>query len=121
MKSTATGLNRLFRALSFSCDGLTAAWRHEAAFRQEIALAVVLVPLGIWLGHNASERALLAGSVLLILVIELLNSGLEAITDRASPERHELAKRAKDAGSAAVLVALLIATLTWALILWPSA
>lgn len=120
MKAGATGFKRLFRAFGYSCDGISAAWRHEAAFRQEFCLAAILLPLGLYLGRNASERALLCGSILLILVVELLNSGLEAITDRASPEQHELAKRAKDAGSAAVLLALLLALLVWGLILWPA-
>ncbi|MGE5386395.1 MAG: diacylglycerol kinase [Betaproteobacteria bacterium] len=115
----AAGLRRLWRALGYSFDGLGAAWKHEAAFRQEALLAIVFVPLGLWLGHTGAERALLAGSVLLVMVIELLNSGLEAIVDRASPERHELAKRAKDTGSAAVLLALAICVMTWMLVLWP--
>lgn len=114
-----SGLIRLWRALGYSRDGLAAAWKHEAAFRQEAVLAALLVPLALWLGQSGVERALLAGSVLFVLVVELLNSGLEAIVDRASPERHELAKRAKDTGSAAVLVALLVCILTWGLVLFP--
>jgi diacylglycerol kinase (ATP) len=93
--------------------------RHEAAFRQELLLAAVLVPVGIWLGEDGVERALLAGSVLLVLVVELLNSAVEATVDRASPEDHPLAKRAKDLGSAAVMVALAAAALVWLLVLLP--
>ncbi len=117
--ASVANLKRVWRALGYSFDGLGAAWKHEAAFRQEALLAIILVPLGLWLGQTGVERAVLAGSVLLVMVIELLNSGLEAIVDRASPERHELAKRAKDTGSAAVLLALAICAMTWALILWP--
>ncbi|HHH12622.1 MAG TPA: diacylglycerol kinase [Thiolapillus brandeum] len=97
--------------------GLAAAFRHEAAFRQELAATLVLVPLALWLGENGVERALLAGSWLLVPVVELLNSGLEAIVDRASPEHHELAGRAKDMGSAAVLLAMGLAALVWVLVL----
>ena len=115
----ATGLRRILNATRYSLEGLAAALRHEAAFRQELMLAAVAVPLGLWLGADAVERALLAGSVLLVLVVELLNSAVEAVVDRASPEQHELAKRAKDYGSAAVMVALGLAGLVWAVLLWP--
>lgn len=112
-----TGLQRIWNAFFYSIDGLKAAFRHEDAFRQEFLLAAILLPLGIWLGKTGVERALLAGSVLLILVVELLNSGMEAIVDKASPETNELAKRAKDMGSAAVLIALLQAAVVWLLVL----
>lgn len=98
---------------------MRAAARYEAAFRQELLLAAVLVPLGMWLGQNSMERALLAGSVLMVLVVELLNSAVEAAIDRVSPEIHELAKRAKDYGSAAVMIALATAALIWVLLLLP--
>jgi len=117
VKPGATGLTRLVRAFGYSMRGLAAAFRHEAAFRQELAATLVLVPLALWLGENGVERALLAGSWLLVPVVELLNSGLEAIVDRASPEHHELAGRAKDMGSAAVLLAIGLAGLVWALVL----
>jgi len=117
VKPGATGLTRLVRAFGYSLRGLAAAFRHEAAFRQELAATLVLVPLALWLGENGVERALLAGSWLLVPVVELLNSGLEAIVDRASPEHHELAGRAKDMGSAAVLLAIGLAGLVWALVL----
>ena len=113
----ATGLRRVANATRYSLEGLAAAWRHEAAFRQEVLLAVVLVPLGLWLGRGGAEKALLAGSVLAVLVVELLNSAIEAIVDRASPERHELAKRAKDLGSAAVMLAIAATGLVWLFVL----
>lgn len=113
----ATGLRRIVLATRYSLEGVLAALKGEAAFRQELALAVVLVPLGLWLGHDGAQRALLAGSVLLVLIVELLNSALEAAVDRISQERHPLAKRAKDLGSAAVMLSLALAGLVWLLIL----
>jgi diacylglycerol kinase (ATP) len=115
----ATGLRRILNATRYSLEGIAAAARHEAAFRQELLLAAVLVPLGLWLGADGVERALLAGSVLMVLVVELLNSAVEAVVDRASPEHHELAKRAKDYGSAAVMIALAVTGLVWVLLLLP--
>ncbi|MCL2021582.1 MAG: diacylglycerol kinase [Betaproteobacteria bacterium] len=99
-------------------QGIASAWRNEEAFRQEVLLALLALPLGLWLGKNGMERALLAGSVLLILIVELLNSALEAIVDKTSPEMHELAGRAKDMGSAAVFVSLALAALVWGLTLF---
>ncbi|HJW02183.1 MAG TPA: diacylglycerol kinase [Azospira sp.] len=113
-----TGLARLWGALGYSRQGLASAWRHEAAFRQEALAALVLIPLGIYLGHNGVERALLVGSVFLVLLAELINSAIEAVVDRVSQERHDLSKRAKDQGSAAVLLALASAAAVWALVLW---
>lgn len=113
-----TGLYRILRATRHSAQGLAAAWRHESAFRQELALALPMLPAALWLGTNWSERALLAGSVLLVLVVELLNSGIEAAIDRISLEHHELSGRAKDYGSAAVLLALLLCAGVWAAALW---
>jgi diacylglycerol kinase (ATP) len=115
----ASGLQRILNATRYSLAGLAAAIRHEAAFRQELMLAVVLVPLGLWLGNDGAERALLAGSVLVVLVVELLNSAIEAVVDRVSLEDHDLAKRAKDYGSAAVMAALATAGLVWILVLMP--
>ena len=112
------GLVRLWNATGYSRDGLLAAWRHEAAFREEVLLAAVAFPFAIYLGKTGVDRALLVGSILLILIVEILNSGLEAIVDKASPEMHDLAKRAKDMGSAAVLLALLNAAAVWALVLF---
>lgn len=115
----AQGLRRLINALGYSRAGLTDAWRHEAAFREEVALAMLAVPLALWLGNGGVERALLIGSVVLVLIVELLNSAVEAVVDRVSAERHELSKRAKDIGSAAVLMTLALAAAVWALILLP--
>jgi diacylglycerol kinase (ATP) len=115
----ATGLRRILNATRYSLEGLAAAARHEDAFRQELILAAVLMPLGLWLGNDGVERALLAGSVLMVLVVELLNSAVEAVVNRASPEHHELAKRAKDYGSAAVMIALAVTGLVWVLLLLP--
>jgi diacylglycerol kinase (ATP) len=111
------GWARLFRACGASRKGLIGAFREEAAFRQELALAVLVVPLGLWLGRSGVERALLVAPVLLVLIVELLNSAIEATVDRVGPERHELAGLAKDIGSAAVLLSLLLCALVWALVL----
>lgn len=108
---------RIINAARYSLLGLRAAFVHEAAFRQELALCVILVPLGYWLGHSGVERALLIGSVLLVLIVELLNSAVEAVVDRIGAERHDLSGRAKDIGSAAVFVALLNVAVVWGLVL----
>lgn len=112
-----TGLRRLVDATRYSLQGLAAAWKHEAAFRQEVAIAALLLPLGLWLGRSGVEKALLAASVLAVLVVELLNSAIEAVVDRASPDTHELAGRAKDLGSAAVMLSIAAACLVWLLVL----
>jgi diacylglycerol kinase (ATP) len=114
-----TGLKRLINATRHSFEGLAAAARHEDAFRQELMFAAVLVPLGLWLGDDGVERALMAGSVLLVLVVELLNSAVEATVDRVSLEDHHHAKRAKDLGSAAVMMSLATAGAVWLLVLVP--
>jgi diacylglycerol kinase (ATP) len=114
-----TGLQRLINATRYSFAGFVAAARHEDAFRQELLLAAVLVPLGLWLGGDGVERALLAGSVLIVLVVELLNSAVEATVDRVSLEDHRLAKRAKDIGSAAVMMSLILVGMVWLLVLLP--
>ena len=112
-----TGLRRLINAARYSISGLAEAARNEDAFRQELILAAILVPLGLWLGHSGTAKALLVGSLLLVLVVELLNSALEATVDRISLEDHPLARRAKDIGSAAVMIALVNAAAVWALVL----
>jgi diacylglycerol kinase (ATP) len=111
------GATRLFRAFGASAKGLRGAWVEEAAFRQEVGFAVVALPLGLWLGHTGIERALLAGPVLLVLIVELLNSAIEATVDRIGLEQHVLAGLAKDIGSAAVLMAFILLGVTWALVL----
>lgn len=115
----AQGLRRLINAFGYSRDGFAAAWKHEAAFREELLLAAIAIPAGLWLGQTGIERALLVGTILIVLIVELLNSAIEAVVDRVSAERHELSKRAKDIGSAAVLVTLMLAGAVWALILIP--
>jgi diacylglycerol kinase (ATP) len=107
-----SGLTRVWHATGYSLQGLRAGW-GETAFRQEALAAFVLLPLAFWVGQGWAEVALLAGSVLLVMIVELLNTGIEAVVDRIGPEWHDLSKRAKDMGSAAVLLALLLALGTW--------
>ena len=113
-----TGLKRIWNALLYSLDGFAAAFRHEDAFRQEVLLALVLIPIALSTNVSGIGKALMVGSVLLVLVIELLNSGIEALTDRISLEDHVLAKRAKDMGSAAVMLSLIGVPATWVLVLF---
>lgn len=108
-----TGLHRIWNALHYSLTGLREAFRHEDAFRQETLLAVLMIPLAFWLRADAVGRALLIASVLLVLIVELLNSAIEATVNRVSLDRHHLAKRAKDIGSAAVLLALINMAVVW--------
>lgn len=112
-----TGLRRVWNALHYSLAGLAAAYRHEDAFRQEVLLAALLLPLALFLPVPGLGKAMMVASVLLVLVVELLNSAIEAVVDRVSLEKHRLAKRAKDIGSAAVLVSLLNVLLVWVLVL----
>ncbi|NLY65105.1 MAG: diacylglycerol kinase [Alcaligenaceae bacterium] len=107
------GFSRLLNALRYSIRGLLAAFRHEAAFRQELILAVVLVPVALWIGQNAFEITLLIGSLLFVLLIELLNSALETLADTITTQHHPMIGKAKDLGSAAVLLALIMALLIW--------
>jgi diacylglycerol kinase (ATP) len=111
------GITRAFRAAINSWNGLIYAYKEESAFRQELALSLILIPLAIYLPVTPIEKILLIASVILVLVIELLNSSVEAAIDRISFEVHDLSKRAKDFGSAAVMLALLLCALTWAIIL----
>jgi diacylglycerol kinase (ATP) len=111
------GATRVFRAFGASGRGFIGAFREEAAFRQELALCIVVIPLGAWLGHNGVERALLIGPMLLILVIELVNSAIEATVDRIGMEHHILAGLAKDIGSAAVFMAFALLAVVWLLVL----
>lgn len=114
-----TGLARFIAAFFHSMRGFKATWQHEEAFRQEVYLIIVAGPLGLWLGGTWLEKALLLGSLILVMIVELLNTGIEIVVDRISFERHELSGRAKDVGSAAVLLALLLAALVWGAILLP--
>ena len=111
------GLRRLMNATRYSIDGLAAAWRHENAFRQELVLCVVLLPVALSLPLSGVEKVLLTGSLLLVLIVELLNTAIEAAVDRDSVRIDPLGKRAKDYGSAAVMIVLLVAGLTWVTIL----
>ena len=113
-----TGLRRVLNAAGYSWAGFRAAYKHESAFRQELWLALVLAPLAFYLGETAIERVLLLGSLLLVLIVELLNSAIEASVDRISLEHHLLIKRAKDMGSAAVMLALLNVVMIWTVLLF---
>ena len=115
--ASMTDVGRIVRAGSYSMSGLRAALKKEAAFRQEVILFAILAPIGLWLGRNGVERSLLVGSLLIVLIVELLNSAIEATVDRVSKKYHKLSGRAKDMGSAAVYIALLQVLVVWALIL----
>lgn len=112
-----TGLRRILNAFGYSMAGLRAAYKHEDAFRQEIHLAIILIPLALWLPASHIGKAMMIGSVLLVIIIELINSAIEATVDRISLENHDLAKRAKDIGSSAVLVSLINLATVWGLVL----
>lgn len=120
MKSKPSILNsrRIFLAFSYSLQGFRAAWQHEGAFRQEIVLLLLALPSSIYLAQNMTQWLVLLSSILLILCVEMLNSAIEAIVDYASPEKSVLAGRAKDMGSAAVLISISIALLTWCVVIW---
>jgi diacylglycerol kinase (ATP) len=117
-KHAAGFIAQLWNGTRYSLRGLGAAWTHELAFRAEVGVLLLILPAALWLGTDNLARALLIGSWLLVLVVELLNSAIEAAVDRLGPERHELAGRAKDLGSAAVFVAIVLASLVWALCLF---
>jgi diacylglycerol kinase (ATP) len=110
---------RILKATVWSMQGLRAAWLHESSFRLEVYLFLVFGPLGLWLGETGVERALLVGSCLLVMAVELLNSAIEAVIERYGPEFHELAGRAKDMGSAAVFITMLNVLLVWGCVLVP--
>ena len=112
-----TGITRLVKAMGFTWLGLKAAYKHEEAFRQEVFLLLVSTPLAFWLAENGIEIALLIGSVLLLLIVELLNSAIEAVVDRFGGEIHELSGRAKDMGSAAVFIAMVNTAMVWGFVL----
>lgn len=111
-QKSRSGLNRILHAAGYSMAGLRTAW-HEKAFRQEALLAIVMIPSAFWLGQNWLEVSMLIGTVTLVLVVELLNTGIESAIDRIGPEWHDLSKRAKDMGSAAVLLSLLLCVGVW--------
>jgi len=112
-----TGLVRLFNAFGYSLEGFRAAYKHEDAFRQEVLLATILIPLALWLPVALVGKALMIASVLLVIIVELVNSAIEATVDRISLENHDLAKRAKDIGSSAVLVSLINVVVVWVMVL----
>ena len=116
-KTGVTGIRRIINAAGYSWLGLKAAYKHESAFRQEFWSAAILIPLGFYLGHDWTQKAALICSILFVLVVELLHYGIEAVVDRIGDEPHKLSGRAKDMGSAAVLIALIIAALIWASVL----
>jgi diacylglycerol kinase (ATP) len=118
MSNSVRGLERLRRAFGYSLKGLLAGWRHEEAFRQEALLALALLPCAWWLGRNTLECLLLVSTLFLVVITELLNSAIEALTDRVGAERHELSGRAKDMASAAVFLALLLVAVVWGGIAW---
>ena len=111
-------IGHIKNAFIYTWAGIKAAWKNELAFRGEVVVVVIMLPLGLWLGRSGAERALLIASLLLILLTELVNSALEAVVDRIGPERHELSRRAKDLGSAAAFVAMVTAALVWIIIAW---
>ncbi|RRZ88892.1 diacylglycerol kinase [Erwinia sp. 198] len=117
MANNASGLTRIIKAAGYSWKGLRAAWQHEAAFRQEVVAAVVAIIIACWLDVAPLARVLLIGSVMLVVIVEILNSAIEAVVDRLGNEFHELSGRAKDMGSAAVLLAILLAVFVWLTIL----
>ncbi len=119
-KLSKVGIARIIDATGYSWSGLRAAFKHEAAFRQELCLFVVLIPVAFWLGDSGIERALMVGSLLLVLIVELVNSAIEAVVDRFGGELHELSGRAKDIGSAAVMIALLNVVVVWLLVVLDS-
>ena len=116
-----TGFSRMFRAFGASMKGFSGAFREEAAFRQELALAAVVIPMGLWLGKSGVERVLLIAPMFIVLIVELINSAIETTVDRIGLERHKLSGLAKDIGSAAVLTSLLLLAVVWLLVLWPLA
>lgn len=117
-KQGKRGLRRLKDAAGYSMAGFRDAWRGEEAFRQEVSLALVLLPLALWLGQTPVERLLLAGSWLLVMIVEILNTAIEATVDRISDDYHQLSGQAKDLGSAAVFLSLVLAALTWGTVAW---
>lgn len=118
MANNVTGFQRIINAAGYSWQGLRAAWQHEAAFRQEAMAAIVAIIVACWLDVDAISRVLMVGSVVLVIIVEILNSAIEAVVDRIGQERHPLAGRAKDMGSAAVLLTILLAIFVWVALLW---
>ncbi|MFI0488858.1 MAG: diacylglycerol kinase [Yersinia sp. (in: enterobacteria)] len=118
MANQSTGLIRIYKAVGYSVKGLTANWKNEAAFRQEVVIAIVAIIMAFWLEVTAITRILLISSVVLVIIIEVTNSAIEAVVDRIGSEYHELSGRAKDMGSAAVFLAIGLALFVWITVLW---
>ncbi|QCR37429.1 diacylglycerol kinase [Nissabacter sp. SGAir0207] len=119
MANQTTGLVRIYKAAGYSVKGLLAAWKNEAAFRQEAMLAIPAIILAFWLDVTTVERILMVGAIVLVMIIEIINSAIEAIVDRIGPELHPLSGRAKDLGSAAVALAIILTLFVWAMVLLP--
>jgi diacylglycerol kinase (ATP) len=117
-KPGETGLRRIVSAAGYSLKGLRSCWKNEAAFRQEVMAGIFMLPLALWLGEGEVEKSLLAGSLMLVLIVEILNSGIEAVVDRIGHEHHDLSGLAKDLGSAAVMLSLINVALVWGLVLF---
>jgi diacylglycerol kinase (ATP) len=117
-KPGETGLRRVISAAGYSLKGLRSCWNNEAAFRQEVMAGILMFPLALWLGDGGVEKALLVGSLMLVLIVEILNSGIEAVVDRIGHEHHDLSGLAKDLGSAAVMLSLINVAVVWALVLF---
>ena len=118
MTNNVTGITRIVKAAGYSWQGLRAAWQHEAAFRQEAVISLAAIILACWLDVDTISRILMIGAVMLVMIVEILNSAIEAVVDRTGQERHPLAGRAKDMGSAAVLLAIVLALFVWGTLLW---
>ncbi|EPP6258863.1 diacylglycerol kinase [Cronobacter sakazakii] len=118
MANNTTGLTRIINAAGYSWKGLRAAWKNEAAFRQEGVAVIAAILIACWLDVDPITRVLLIGSVTLVMIVEILNSAIEAVVDRIGPELHELSGRAKDMGSAAVLLSIILALVVWVTLLW---
>ncbi|ARF48440.1 MULTISPECIES: diacylglycerol kinase [Pantoea] len=118
MTNNVTGITRIVKAAGYSWQGLRAAWQHEAAFRQEAVISLAAIILACWLDVDTISRILMIGAVMLVMIVEVLNSAIEAVVDRTGQERHPLAGRAKDMGSAAVLLAIVLALFVWGTLLW---
>jgi diacylglycerol kinase (ATP) len=117
-KPGATGIRRIWNAFFYSLTGIRLAWQHESAFRQESALAIIMLPVAFWLGSNVIEYALLIGCVFIVLITELLNSAIEAIVDRVGTDHHQLSGQSKEMASAAVLFSVLLTVIVWGMVAW---
>ncbi|ALB64262.1 Diacylglycerol kinase [Cronobacter condimenti 1330] len=118
MANNTTGLTRIIKAAGYSWKGLRAAWKNEAAFRQEGVAVIIAILIACWLDVDPITRVLLIGSATMVMIVEILNSAIEAVVDRIGPEFHELSGRAKDMGSAAVLLSIILALVVWGTLLW---